>query len=198
MQYIPLEKTLGAILLNEEYTYIFQDFAVRAKLDSDNICHFFRTITYRNHPFSQQYPAGLALHLYIDAFETTNVLGSHTGVHKMEGLYLTIQNFPPEMQSKLSSIYLVALWHAQDVKTYGYDRILDPVLKSLLQLESDNGALVLINGQTILVKAALVLFSADNLGFNSLFGFTERFTATRFCRFCECTREETDRFFQRI
>jgi hypothetical protein len=34
--------------------------------------------------------------------------------------------------------------------------------------------------------------SADSLGVKSLFGFCEGFTAKKFCRFCKCTREETD------
>jgi hypothetical protein len=47
------------------------------------------------------------------------------------------------------------------------------------------------------VRACLVLVSADNLGFNVLFGFCESFTATRFCRFCTCTRNEADTCYQK-
>lgn len=90
----------------------------------------------------------------------------------------------------------MALWHAQDVKTYGYDKILQPVLNSLLQLESDDGGVVVsMQHKDVLVRAALVLISADNLGYHSLFGFFESFTTKKFCRFCECSRESADRNF---
>ena len=92
------------------------------------------------HPFFQKYPDGLALNLYVDAFETNIVFGSHTGVHKLEGLYMVVQNFHPLYQSQLSSIFLIALWYVQDAKTYGYSKILQPVVTSLLKLESDEGA----------------------------------------------------------
>jgi hypothetical protein len=49
------------------------------------------------------------MNLYVDSFETTNVLGSHTGIQKMEGLYMSIQNLPSELHSKLDNVFLVAL-----------------------------------------------------------------------------------------
>jgi hypothetical protein len=129
----------------------------------------------------------------VDAFEVTNPLGSHTSIHKLEAMYMIVQNFPTEAQSKLSSVFLVALWHAQDVKTYkGYDKILEPVVRDLKMLESESGMSIMMRNKTVLVRAALVLLSADNLGINSLFGFSESFNARKFCRFCECTREDTD------
>jgi hypothetical protein len=117
----------------------------------------------------------------VDAFETTNSLSIHSGAYKVEGLYNVHAGSKLALQSKLSSIFLVALWHSRHVKAYGYDVLLQPVVRSLMQLESDAGAVVNTRGQTRTVRAALVMISADNLGFNSLFGFSESFTATRYC-----------------
>ena len=197
MQYVPLEKLLGALLLNQKYKKImtpFQDISRCAR--NEVINHYFDTSAFKNHPFFQKFPDSLALNLYVDAFETTNVLGSHTGVHKLEAMYMSIQNCAPSFQSRLSCIFLVALWYAQDAKTYGYDKILETIVKSLLQLESDDGVSVCIKNQKITVRACLVFLSADNLGFNSLFGFCESFSATHFCRFCECTRDQADCVFK--
>jgi len=196
MQYIPLEKLLGALLVNENCNKIMTHFSHAAKVqNTEVVTHYFDTNSFKQHPFFQKFPDGLALNLYVDAFETTNVLGSHTGVHKLEGLYMVVQNFHPLYQSQLSSIFLIALWYAQDAKTYGYSKILEPIVTALLKLESDEGAHVCIGRKEIVVRAALVFVSADNLGFNSLFGFCESFSATRFCRFCECTRAEADHVF---
>jgi hypothetical protein len=191
---VPLGLLLAAIVSDNYCSKLISDFAQKCKCwNTDYISHFFQTETYRNHKFFQIYSDALALHFYVDTFEVTNPLGSHTSVHKLEALYMIVQNFPTEAQSKLSSIFLVALWHAQDVKTYkGYDKILEPVVHDLKILESDSGMSVTVSNKEVLVRAALVLVSADNLGINSLFGFSEGFTAKKFCRFSECTREESD------
>jgi hypothetical protein len=74
-------------------------------------------------------------------------------------------------------------WYAQDVKTYGYSKILKPVLNSLLELGSDDGVTVHLHHRDVLVCAALVLISADNLGFYSLFGFFESLQPGSFVAF---------------
>lgn len=130
------------------------------------------------------------MNLFIDAFETVNPLGSHTSVHKLEGLYCTIGNISPQYNSKTSSIFLIGLWYAQDVKVYGYDKILEPIVTELKYLETDHGLQVLVYGELVTVHAVLSFFSADNLGANSLFGFMEGFTANKLCRFCKADKSE--------
>ena len=76
-------------------------------------------------------------------------------------------------------------------KTWSYDIILAPLINMLKQLESDEGVKVSICNQTIKVRASLALFSADNLGYHSLFGFFESFNARKFCRLCEVIKEES-------
>ena len=132
----------------------------------------------------------MVLHFYIDEFETTNPLGPHTQIHKMEALYMTVRNLPSRFLSKESSTFLVCMWYALDAKdkTWSYDIILAPLINMLNQLESDE---VSICNQTIKVRASLALFSADNLGYHSLFGFFESFNVRKFCRLCEVIKEES-------
>ncbi len=198
MQYIPIETLLAMIMLDSDSANLMSNFKTQcARRDSELIGHYFHTQTCKEHPFFRRYSDAFALHLYVDGFEVTNPLGSHTSVHKMEALYLVVQNFPGECQSKLSSIFLIALWYAIDVKKYqGYDNMLAPVINSLLQLESENGISVTIKGKTVLVRACLVMLSADNLGYNSIFGFSESFNARKFCRFCETTRSLAETCFE--
>lgn len=196
MRYVPLEKLLGNVLRDTNFRLVMSNFATSFNSSNSQVIgHFFHTQTYKKHSFLRENADAFALHLFGDGFEVANSLGSHTSVHKMVGLYLVIQNFPAEIQSKLSSVFLVALWHPQDVKKYGYDRTLEPVVTVLQTLETKEGVAVSINEAVVTVRAALVLFFAINLGFNSLFGFFESFTASKFCRFCECTRAEADATF---
>lgn len=196
MQYIQIEKLLALILsdpvacklMNEHREHISQ----RVK---ECIEDFSDTLSYSNHPFFRKYSDAFIMHLYVDAFETTNELGSHTQVHKLEALYMQLHNFPVKYLSKLNSIFLVGLWYAHDVKMYGYDKLLRPVVEALKQLESDLGMSVYVNGLPTSVHGILCLFSADNLGLHSLFGFLESFRATKFCHMCECKQEEAQTSF---
>jgi hypothetical protein len=45
------------------------------------------------------------------------------------------------------------------------------------------------HGENNMVHGAVVVFSADSLGVNSLFGFLVSFSARKFCRYCEATKE---------
>ena len=51
--------------------------------------------------------------------------------------------------------------------------------------------------QIVKVRAALALFSANNLGYHSLFGFLENFKARKFCRLCEARKDiSQEKFFE--
>lgn len=145
--YVPLELLLGSIISDHDFSQAINSFVGECQsqhtVRDDVIKHYFHTRSFKTHPFFVKHPDALAIHLYIDAFKTTNPLGSHTGIHKVEGLYMLVQNMPSELQSKLSSIFLVALWHSKHVKSYGYDALLEPVVRSLQHLESDTDATVL-------------------------------------------------------
>ena len=105
---------------------------------------------------------------------------------------MQVRNVLPEYQSKIDSICLIKIWYALDahITSYSYDNILKNVLCQLQELESEQGVQVIVNGKKITIHAIIALFSAENLGAHSLFGFMESFLATYFCRFCKCTQSE--------
>lgn len=69
----------------------------------------------------------IQLQLFYDDFECANPLGSKKGIHKLGAIYFTLRNLSPKHNSMLHNIYLVALFHAQDIKTNGFAKILDLV-----------------------------------------------------------------------
>ncbi|XP_065675614.1 uncharacterized protein LOC136091830 [Hydra vulgaris] len=109
-----------------------------------------------------------------------------------------IRNIAPKYQSKTDSIFLVGLWYALDAHTdkYSYYPILRSVISLLQQLESEQGVVVKVNGVEETIHAILILFSADNLGAHTLFGFMESFNAKYFCRFCKCAHCEIQTSFK--
>ena len=72
----------------------------------------------------------------------------------------------------MSSIYLALLCKSVDVKTFGYDRIVEPLLKDLQLLENEG---IYINRLGTSVKGTVSYVSSDNLGAHSFAGFQESF-----------------------
>ncbi|RXN36123.1 hypothetical protein ROHU_003222 [Labeo rohita] len=143
----------------------------------------------KNHPlFSSD--VSVPLLLYNDDCETVNPLGSKVAVHKLGFLYFTIKCLPPQLLSRLSSHFLVAVYKSDDAKTYGIDSILLPVIEELKDLE--------VNGISLntprfkgKMRFSVAQFCGDNLGLNALLGFTESFSSNYFCHICKAHKTTT-------
>ena len=92
--YIPIEKLLSIIIEHESAKLLFPQChpnplpgKVKDSVD---------TRTFHKHALLKKYEKMFLLHLFLDAFEVTNVLGSHTSVHKLEALYMVIRNISSE------------------------------------------------------------------------------------------------------
>ncbi|XP_047141083.1 uncharacterized protein LOC124816097 [Hydra vulgaris] len=176
-QYIPIELLLSRIIIECKHHSLSLNCHDHASNDG-NLTDYFDTDAYKQYFYFSKIPDAMVLHFYIDGFKTTNPLGPHTLIHKMEALYMAVRNIPSRFISKESSIFLVVMWYALDAKdkTRSYDLNFAPLINMLKQLESNEGVQVSICNQTIKVRASLALFSADNL---------------KFCRLCEVTKEES-------
>lgn len=64
---------------------------------------------------------------------------------------------------------------------YGYEAVLEPLLKDLVLLEEE-GTFVLVFGKKI--KGTVISVVSDNLGAPSIDGFLENFSGSYVCRFC--------------
>ncbi|XP_066596628.1 uncharacterized protein [Prorops nasuta] len=111
----------------------------------------------------------LPIFLYEDDFECGNPLGSHAGVYKMTGMYISLPFLPPILRAKLHNIFLLQIAHSDDIKQYSPIIVYRRVVEELNNLATD-GILIEKNG--------------DNLGLNSILGFTRSFKSNYFCRFC--------------
>lgn len=129
----------------------------------------------------------ISLILYIDEFEICNPLGTSRRKHKICGLYWILGNLPPGCNSALPSIYLAALIKSNNLKCYGYEKVLKPVINDLVILEQ-SGIFLSKLGRT--VKGTVQCAVADNLGAHSIAGFVENFSGTYVCRFCTAERSE--------
>lgn len=124
---------------------------------------------------------------FMDAFTCSNPLGSAKKKFKIHGMYMTLGNLKPHFRSFLRSMRLVLLVNDQSLKNTPrmFKKCFKRVLKDVKDLE-DNG--VDFEGEKIAVRLQFV--QGDNAGQNTIGGFVESFTNTRFCRFCDKLYEE--------
>lgn len=80
---------------------------------------------------------------------------------------------PGACNSSLTSIYLAALIKSNDLKCFGYEKVLEPITSALLILEQ-SGIFVTTLGRK--VKGTIQCVVADNLGAHSITRFVENFT----------------------
>ncbi|XP_051741574.1 uncharacterized protein LOC127508052 isoform X1 [Ctenopharyngodon idella] len=174
--YVPILQTLKNILMHPNTSYRFKS----GIPNKNGIYSDIEDGQYiKNHPLFSTEKNALQIQLFYDDFETANPLGSKKGIHKLGGIYFTLRNFPPQFNSSLANIHLCALFHAQDIKTYGFDAILEPIVNDIKVLETRG-----IEGLGGCVRGSIVQVTGDNLGLHCLLGFVESFRARNNCRFC--------------
>lgn len=142
---------------------------------------------FKENPLLSGEDQSISLGLYIDDFEVCNPLGTSRKKHKLCAIYWVIANVPVKYRSSLSSIYLALLCKSVDAKTFGYERIVEPLLRDLQLLENQG---IYISRLGISIKGTVLYVSSDNLGAHSFAGFQESFNVDKFCRFCLASRSD--------
>lgn len=184
-QYVPLLGTLQRLF---EDSTILQDVLVgntshEGEDETENV-------KYRTYRDGKYYKANelfaesefsICLSLYVDDFEVCNPLGTSRKKHKICGIYWVLANLPSKVLSTLTSINLAVLCKSNDVRTFGYQKVLGPLLRDIAELEQD-GIFIPSLGKN--VKGSVICVIADNLGAHSLAGFVESFSACYVCRYC--------------
>ena len=90
------------------------------------------------------------------------------------GFWVICPQVPIHKKLKLNSIYLAVLCQSDDVKTYGYGKVLEPLLQDLSILEQ-HSVFISQLGQFVKGSVQCVIW---------LGGFVESFSAGSVCRFC--------------
>lgn len=160
-----------------------------ASCDSDG--HLFKSfqdgLIYSQNDFWSQEELRISLTLYIDDFEVCNPLGTSRKKHKLCGVYWILSNLAPGFHSALHSIYLAVLCKTDDVKTFGFEKVLEPLLHDLRVLE-EQGVYISHIGE--FVKGTVQCVVADKLAAHGLGGFVESFSGHFICRFCTAQKHE--------
>jgi len=92
----------------------------------------------------------LPIFLFFDDYEVGNPLGSHSGIHKLGAVYVSIPCLPPHRQSSLNTIFLTLLFHSSDRQKFGNNIIFKPVIDELNFLRGLELILILMISMEIL------------------------------------------------
>lgn len=122
----------------------------------------------------------ITLALYIDDVDVCNPLETSRKKHKPCATYWVIANLPVKYRLLLSSIYLALLCRSIDSKTFGYEKIVEPLLRDLQLLENQ---VIYISRLGTSVRGTVLYVSYDNLGEHFFADFQESLNV-KFCCFC--------------
>ena len=186
--YIPLLETLKFIFKNREiYNHILQP-CEKTGFYKD----FCDGSYFKNHPLFSEKPNSLQIQIFYGDFEVANPLGSKHGIHKIGSIYFILRNLSPKVNSALMNIHLLTLFHTEDVKKYGFNAILEPLIKDLKVLKCTGVEIPFSNGP---VCGTIAQVTVDNLGLHSLLGYVESFSSNYFCHFCLVDKQTSQSVF---
>lgn len=137
----------------------------------------------------EMYPDKLLIpyFLYSDDIEVNNPLGSHSTAHSVTNFYYSFPTLPCG-DTKLEHIFLAASILSKYLKQYGNKKCLKSLVDQLIDLESTGITITMSNGETYNPHFILVLILGDNLGLNSLLGYSKSFSGS-FCRLCKIDKK---------
>ena len=184
--YIPIDKTLESFLKTDGNLQCILDYKQSLETNrlTNVISNVIQTPYWKEKTFKYANKLVLPLFLYVDDFETGNVLGSHSGIQKFCGVYMNIPLLPPEKKSKLNSIFVSMIINSIDLKELSQKVIFSNLIKDLNNLES-NGLNINVNKTNYSIYFVLVSILGDNLGLNSILGYTESFNAQFYAVFAQ-------------
>lgn len=193
--YIPITETVRSLLRNNKYIrdlYIKcngSDSKSRGHVCENNIYRGFCCgSVFRENELYQEYPNSLQIRLATDDFAITNPLRPTATLHKLTAVYFSIQNLPEELLSKIDNIYVVALIHADDIKTKetDYNDVWRMVVRDIGYLEKFGIEI----GDGLVIKGTVSYLCFDNLGANLSLGLSEGFNSNFYCRICKLPKIE--------
>lgn len=124
----------------------------------------------------------LPFFLYIDDCEINNPLGSHC-----DPISFLYYSFPVVQNCQL---FLAAAMKGKHYKDFGNERSLRALVHEIKFLE-ENGIAIQTSEGSKRVHFILGLVLGDNLGINTILGFSSSFNHNFFCRFCKVIKETT-------
>ncbi|XP_031638091.1 uncharacterized protein LOC116350434 [Contarinia nasturtii] len=188
-QYVSMKETLLSLFKNPSFRRLFEDFNQNKKHQCVNGVYkdYCCSKVYNELDHDQRKDA-IFIQIGTDDFDVSCPVKSKSTIHKLTAVYFKIRNLPPEFESKLDCIFLLALCETVNIKQrdVSLNNIYEVFVEELSELQTTG---LQIDDKTR-PKVFLFDFISDNLGLNGALGFTECFIVDGMCRYCEMSKDE--------
>jgi hypothetical protein len=199
-QTIYLSKRLDTVMKNNESIQVMKDICieyvsiketVQILLENEKIKHAIDQSSMVIDKFDKQYytehelfknKKNLKILLYYDGLQMTNALGDTNGVNKCAMFYFAIENLTRKHNSCLKNIFLIAIMFDQDIKLYGFEKILSLIMTDICFLEIHG-----IQIKSEVYRSSIAQFVADNLGIHEVFHLKCCFRGENICHLCDAS-----------
>lgn len=182
-QFIPLRNVLKTIFSLKNILTETLDHMRSLKNESEILTNFIQGTYWKSKIKKHKGRIVLPLFMFFDDYESGNVLGSHSGIHKLGAVYVSIPCIAPYRLTSLSNIFLVLLFHSSDRVQFGNKIIFKPIIDKFNFLMK-NGVYIDIPSFKGNLYFKLGLILGDNIGIHSITGFVESFSSNFCCRIC--------------
>jgi hypothetical protein len=193
-QYVSIEETILALQSNVDLASLLV-LKPRQQSESHVYCNFFDGMHWLSNPFHDDQNV-IVLRLYGDDFEPANPLGSRKASYKIGCIYFQFENLATHILTKTENMFLCLCYHAGDIKEFGWEAILRPLILELQRLGSIGIRLTGKDGAAQTWKVTISAVTGDNLFLNGILGFVESFSAAHPCRHCLVPKAEFQSTFK--
>lgn len=177
---MPTNRVLHKFLeLPSIYDYIIS--FIKNEEQRTDIEFIFRTTLRKNILKNSSDKTVLLVVKYFDDVEINNPLGTHRGLKKLGAKYYTIASIPFEYSSKLENILLAQLHMSinhKDNEGYSQNDIIFSEMIDEIKDLCENSITINKSGINKQVYIALTEIIGDNLGLNTILGYTASFNNT--------------------
>ena len=179
VHYVPLIEALKVLVEDESYNKMIT--MAEDDIHKEDVLKDVRDgIAYKQNPYFRENPDALAIMMYSDAVELCNPLSSGKGKHKIVQLFWTLCEIPRHQRSAIDKIQLGLVFKEKLLKKYTQGQIFKSLLADLKTLETVG--VQVTEPFERRVKAALYLYSGDNLECHTIGGFSSCFSSRDICR----------------
>ncbi|CAI6367798.1 unnamed protein product [Macrosiphum euphorbiae] len=189
-QFIPIRDVLKNFFQIKNLLSNTLDYMNECKLNEKILLNFLQGSVWKDKDKYHEYQTVVPIFLFFDDYEIGNPLGSHSGIHKLRAVYLSIPCLPPHQKSSLNTIFLALLFHSSDRQKFGNNVILFKPLIDELNYLRNTGIEIETDDLKVNLKFELGIIIGDNLGIHSITGFVESFSSNHPCRVCNIRKEE--------
>lgn len=188
-QFIPLRNVLKNFFSVQNVLSETLDHMKTLKSNNKVIQNFIQGTYWQSRAVSHNERVVFPLFVFFDDFESGNALGSHSGIHKLGGVYVSLPCLPSYRSTVLSNIFLALIFHSSDRVEFGNRVIFQPLMDELNFLQ-ETGIEINTPDYEGKLYFELGLILGDNLGLHSIAGFTESFSSNFPCRMCTMRKED--------